>query len=67
MRSFARAAQAVNASASGRSRSKTRVEAEEAQDAKVILGDAFERFADKAHSPGEQVVLAAEIIVDLAR
>ena len=67
MRSFARAAQAASASGIGRTRSKTRVEAEEAQDAQVVLGNPFQRLADEAHAPGEQVVRAAEIIVDLAR
>ena len=33
----------------------------------MVLGDALERFTDKADAPGDQVVLAAEIIEDVTR
>ena len=39
------------------------VEAEEAQDAQIILGDAFCRVADEAHAPRFEVRNAADIIV----
>ncbi len=42
------------------------VEAEEAQDAEVILGDAFERIADEPHPALGEIVEAAEPVVDLA-
>ena len=42
------------------------VEAEEAQDAQMILGDALQRLADEAHPARLQIVDAAEIVEQLA-
>ena len=41
-----------------------RREAEEAQDAQVVLADALVRVADEAHPPGVEICIAAERIVD---
>ncbi len=41
-------------------------EAEEAQDAQIILADARLRIADEAHAPGFQIVQSAERIEELA-
>ena len=42
------------------------MEAEEPQDAQIILGDARRRRADEAHAPRGEIVEAADIIVDRA-
>ncbi len=39
------------------------VEAEEAQDAQIILGDAFLRLADEAHAPRFEIGKPADVIV----
>ena len=41
---------------------KARMEAEEAQDTQMILGDSLQRVADEAHAPGLQIVQAAKIV-----
>ena len=46
---------------------EARMEAEEAQDPQMILGDPLQRITDEAHAPGRQIVQPAEIIEDLAR
>ena len=40
------------------------MEAEEAQDAQVVLGDALLRLADEAHAPRGDVGKPADIVVD---
>ena len=45
---------------------ETGVEAEEAQDAEMVLGDALERLADEADAARRDIVEAAEIIENLA-
>ena len=42
------------------------MEAEQAQDAQVILVDAHDRIADEAHAAGFEIGDAAEIVEDLA-
>ena len=39
------------------------VEAEEAQDAQIILGDALARLADEAHAPRREIGEPADVIV----
>ena len=61
------AAAAARPSASGASASPySRAEAEEAQDAQVVLADALARVADEAHALGLEVAVAAERIVHRA-
>ena len=66
MRSLARAVQASSAAASGSPDAEAGMEAEEAQDPQMVLGDALERVADEADVPFSKIVEAAEIVEDLA-
>ncbi len=64
IRSLARAAHAASPAGVGRAGAEARVEAEEAQDAQVILGDAVGGHADEADAAGGEVGDAAEEVVD---
>ena len=66
MRSLARAVQAASAAGVGLAFAEAGMEAEEAQDAKMVLGDALERLADEADAARGDIVEPAEIIEDLA-
>ena len=61
IRSLARVGAGVEPRRIGRV-AEPRVEAEEAQDAQMILGDALQRIADEADAPRLQIVDAAEIV-----
>ena len=50
----------------GLARAEAGVEAEEAQDAQMVLGDAHQRIADEADAARLEVGQAAEIVEDLA-
>ena len=58
--------QAASPSASGGALAIGGVEAEEAQDAQIVLGDARCRLADEAHAPRRDVVEPADVVVDRA-
>ncbi len=62
IRSLARAAQASSAAASGGPCAEAGVEAEEAEDPQMVLGDALERVADEADPGRLEVGDAAEIV-----
>ena len=66
MRSLARAAQAASAAGSGLAFAEARVEAEEAQDAQMVLGDALERLADEGDAARGDIGLAADMVDHLA-
>ena len=66
IRSLARAVHASSAAASGCAGAEARVEAEEAQDPQMILGNPLQRIADEADVPLLEVGEAAEIIEQLA-
>ena len=66
IRSLARVRAGIERRGVGLARAEAGVEAEEAQDAQMILGDALQRIADEAHAALLEVVEPAEIIEDLA-
>jgi hypothetical protein len=66
IRSLARAVQASSAGVRVGRPAEARVEAEEAQDAQMILGDAGQRIADEADPARLEVGQAAEIVEHLA-
>ena len=66
MRSLARAVQASSAAAVRLAGAEAGVEAEEAQDPQMILGNSLQGIADEANVALAEIVEAAEIVEDLA-
>ena len=66
IRSLARSSAGGERGGVGLAFAEAGVEAEEAQDAKVVLGDALQRFADEADAARRDIIEAAEIIENLA-